>query len=283
MSDFMEKFKASVAQAEAAAAPPVQETPATQPAEVPAPQEQPAVTQEQASQAAEQPPASESQAASQPTPKNQPPQMVPVQRLAQATRAQKAAEQRYMQTQGELQSLKQEIEQLRKAAEQRQTPAQQAAAEAESDDAWFQRLLEGDVPKAGLDKQTVSALQKLSKEVQEVRAYQQQQVQIAQEHAEDAALDSEMERLQQACPTLPEETAVAMYAAGYKTDQIIAQYRRMVPQTQARTAPTPKAPAPPPPPQIAQPGTVASTSTQQRPKWGDFIKNGLRQRLEAGR
>ena len=277
MSDFMEKFKAGLEKAEAAAAPPAQEAPATQAPEAQAPQVE---AQAPTEPAAEQPPASQEPAPTQTQPQRQPPpQMVPVQRLAQATRAQKAAEQRYLQSQGELASLKQEIEQLRKAAEQRQTPAQQAAADAESDDEWFQRLLEGDVPTAGLDKKTVSALQKLGKDVQEVRAYQQKQVQVAQEQAEDAALDIEMERLQQACPTLPEETAIAMYAAGYKTDQIIAQYRRMVPQTQARPAPT-KAPAPPPPPQIAQPGTVASATTQKM-KWSEFMKTGLRQRLEG--
>lgn len=186
---------------------------------------------------------------------------IPPARFNQVNSAMRQATTRYNQATAELATLKQTVDSLQAQLAQRQTPTQAAATAEESDEDLFDRLVNGDKPVAGLDKESKKIIDQLGKQVQGLLQQQQLQETAREELLQDADLDDGLHVLQKECPHLPEEMAIAEYAAGWTTAKIISEYNKMMPAAQRASAPqTVRAPTSSTPPQIARPGTPAAAT-----------------------
>lgn len=210
----------------------------------------------------------EPQAAPAPVePTREPPQMVPVQRLAAATRKAKAYEQQYNEIQQRVSEYDNKIKELETAL------AQVKKADATDDDAWLDEHLDGG---AGAANKTIKALEeRLSKFEQWQQAEQQRAV-----HAqEDSLLSSAMVDLQNDCPNFDEEMIYTLLANKWSPEQIVAKHATMKwAPSPAKAAPARQAP-PAPPPQIAQPGTAPKAAANDMP-FDQWIKKGFKEDLK---
>lgn len=231
---------------------------ATAPEQTPEPQ--------QTAEPTAQPEASAAPAPAEPT-RQDPPQMVPVQRLAAATRKAKAYEQQYHESQQRISEYDSKIRELETAL------AQVKKADATDDDAWLDEHLNGG---AGAADKTVKALEARLEKFEKWQAAEEQRAVHAQE---DSLLSSAMTDLQNDCQNFDEEMIITLLANKWSPEQIVAKHATMRFAPRAPTATKPAAAAPAPPPQIAQPGTAPKATSNDMP-FDQWIKKGFKEDLK---
>lgn len=219
-------------------------------------------------QAAEPTAQPEAQAAPAPVePAREPPQMVPVQRLAAATRKAKAYEQQYNEIQQRVGEYDNKIKELEAAL------AQVKKADATDDDAWLDEHLDGG---SGAANKTIKALEdRLSK----FEKWQEAEQQRAAHAQEDSLLSNTMTDLQNDCPNFDEEMILTLLSSKWSPEQIVAKHAQSRWAPKATPAAAPAKPAPAPPPQIAQPGTAPKVASNDMP-FDQWIKKGFKEDLK---
>lgn len=207
----------------------------------------------------------------------QPPQMVPVQRLSAATRKGRMLQEQLAQQQQAFTQQQQAFESKIKGLEDRLEALSKAQGpKPGGEDAWLEEYLEtGDTGGVRVSPE----MKALKERLDELHAWKEAQVRQEAERQSDAMLDSELEKLAKDCPNFDEETLLTMLAQQWSPERIVAKHATMkwalaIPPQPARK------PAPPPPPQIAQPGS-APAPTRQKMSWDEWLKSGLKNDLGA--
>lgn len=215
----------------------------------------------------------EAQAAPAPTePTREPPQMVPVQRLAAATRRAKAYEAQAQQAQQAFEQIQQRVTDYDNKIKELETAlAQVKKADANDDDAWLDEHLNGGAP----DKAIKQLEQRLAK-FEQWQAAEQERAVTAQA---DAMLADVFTGLQNDCPNFDEEMILTLLSSKWSPEQIVAKHAQSRWAPKAAPAAAPAKPAPAPSPQIAQPGTAPKAASDTS-SWSDFIKTGLKEGLK---
>lgn len=215
----------------------------------------------------------EAQAAPAPTePTREPPQMVPVQRLAAATKRAKAYEAQAQQAQQSLQEIQQRVSTYdTKIKELEAALAQVKKADATDDDAWLDEHLNGAAP----DK----AIKQLEDRLSKFEKWQEAEQERAVTAQADAMLADVFSGLQNDCPNFDEETILTFLSSKWTPEQIVAKHAQYRWAPKAAPAAAPAKPAPAPSPQIAQPGTAPKAASDSMP-WSDWIKKGFKEDLK---